>query len=258
MTQALSGKVVAVTGGSRGIGLAVCQMLIEAGAKVIVIARTESTLNAACESLGKSTFPVLCDVTDHDQIEAAFNLIKQQFDHIDALINNAGFPYGRKIEKLTPKELMDQTAANYYSAVWCSQQALPLLRKSDNARIINISSASVRNNNEFAHMAAYSSAKAALEQFSKEMRIELKPEGIMVTVLSSGAVGTESTQNFEPEAMGEGFQAWVEKGPMCDGEMEIQTIANSIVHTLNYPRGVGPEFMEVRPNIPTPKMGDTG
>ena len=102
---------------------------------------------------------------------------------------------------------------NFVSAVFACQVAIPLLRAAGGGRIVNISSSTVRHENEFSHLGMYSSSKAALEHFSRELRHELKADNITVTVFSPGAAATGSVANFDPQALQEAMAGLVDQGP---------------------------------------------
>ncbi|MNC94888.1 hypothetical protein D3C83_118650 [compost metagenome] len=76
----------------------------------------------------------------------------------------------------------------------------------------------------------------------------------MVTLFSPGAVATGSVANFDPAALAEAMPAWLAKGPKFDGAAQAEDVGEAIAHCFEYPAGIAVEFMEVRPNIPTPKM----
>ena len=139
------------------------------------------------------------------------------------------------------------------SAVFCCQLAIPWLRRAGGGRIINISSSTVRHRDEFCHLALYSASKAALELFSVELREEVKRDGIMVSVVSPGPVATGSVANFDPAALAEAMTAWLEKGPMTNGMMQVEVMGESIANCFELPPGVALEFMEVRPGTLVPK-----
>src|SRR5262249_50040809 len=140
------------------------------------------------------------------------------------------------------------------SVVFGCQAVIPHLRAAKGGRIVNISSATVRNPNEFSHLALYSASKAAMEHFSAELRHEVKADGIMVSVFSPGAVATGSIANFDPAAAAEAMQDWLTKGPKWDGVTQPEVMAEAIAACFELPPGVAVEFIEVRPNMPMPKM----
>ncbi|HEX8924749.1 MAG TPA: SDR family NAD(P)-dependent oxidoreductase, partial [Terriglobales bacterium] len=90
MSDALSGKVALVTGGNRGIGLAIARALVAEAARVIITGRDAETLSSAVDELGSSARAIACDVRDETSVSRAFATIKQEFGKLDILVNNAG------------------------------------------------------------------------------------------------------------------------------------------------------------------------
>lgn len=243
-----------ITGASKGIGLATAQKLVERGARVALLARDKSRLDEAVAGLGGQAVGIAVDVCDKAALARALETVAQKWGRIDGIINNVGFQFARRIEVMPETEVRKLIDLNFLSVVFGCQAAIPHLRKAGGGRIVNLSSATVRNDNEFSHLALYSASKAATEHFSRELRHEVKADGIMVTVFSPGAVATGSIANFDPAAAGEAMQDWLTKGPTWDGVAQPEVIGEAIAACFELPSGVAVEFMEVRPNMPMPKM----
>ncbi|HKY89826.1 MAG TPA: SDR family oxidoreductase [Nevskiaceae bacterium] len=255
MKSYLQDQVIVVTGGSKGIGFATAKALHARGAKVALFARDRATLEQSVASLGKDrAMGVSVDVCDKAGIENALRTVAERFGRIDGLVNNAGFQFARRIEVMPEAEVRKLVDLNFTSVVFACQAAIPHLRAAKGGRIVNISSATVRHANEFSHLALYSASKAAMEHFSAELRHEVKADGIMVSVFSPGAVATGSIANFDPAAAAEAMQDWLTKGPQWDGVTQPEVVAEAIAACFELPPGVAVEFMEVRPNMPMPKM----
>lgn len=250
----LKDQVIAVTGASRGIGLATATSLIRRGARVALIARTPAPLQAAVAVLNSPrALAVVADVSDRAAIGAALSSVVRSFGRLDGLVNNVGFQFARRIEVMPETEVRQLIDLNFLSAVFACQAAVPLLRAAGGGRIVNVSSSTVRHENEFSHLAIYSASKAALEHFSRELRHEVKADRILVTVFSPGAAATGSVANFDPQALQEAMADWLTKGPTFDGALQPETVGEAIAACFEFPPGVAPEFVEVRPSIPTPK-----
>ena len=247
-------KVVVITGASKGIGLATAQKLVGRGARVALLARDKARLDEAVASLGSQAIGIAVDVCDKAALARALETVAQKWGRIDGIVNNVGFQFARRIEVMPEAEVRKLIDLNFLSVVFGCQAAIPHLRKAGGGRIVNVSSATVRNDNEFSHLALYSASKAAAEHFSRELRHEVKADGIMVTVFSPGAVATGSIANFDPAAAGEAMQDWLTKGPKWDGVAQPEAIGEAIAACFELPPGVAGEFMEVRPNLPMPKM----
>ncbi|MDR3416851.1 MAG: SDR family NAD(P)-dependent oxidoreductase [Nevskia sp.] len=248
-------QVIVIAGASKGIGLACAQTLLQRGARVALLARDRGRLDEAVAGFkSERACGIAADVCDKAALEQAFAAVKAKWGRIDGLVNNVGFQFARRLEVMPEPEVRKLLELNFLGPVFACQCVIPHLRAAGGGRIVNVSSASVRNDNEFSHLGLYSSAKAALEHFSRELRHELKADRIMVTVFSPGAVATGSVANFDPAALGEAMQDWLTKGPRFDGAAQPETIGAAIAGCFEFPPGVAVEFMEVRPNIPTPKM----
>lgn len=254
MSKYLTGKTIIVTGGSKGIGFAAAKSLIEKGAKVAILARNQSSLDAAVAALGEErAYGLSVDVSDRQAVMDAFAQIQSHFGSIYGLVNNAGLSGSRRIEVVAEEELRKMVDLNFLGTVFCCQAAIPLMKQNGSGRIVNISSASVHHSNEFAHIGIYSATKAAVEQMSSFLREEVKEHSIGVTVLSPGATVTSVMDHFDPEAMVEAYEAWVGYSPKSDGTMEAESVGQAIAHCFEYPDGVAVDFIEVRPNVPTSK-----
>jgi len=251
----LKGQVIAVTGASRGIGLAAATSLVRRGARVALIARQRGPLEAAVSTLGAAQAQaVLADVCDRAAIGGALDAVVRRFGRLDGLVNNVGFQFARRIEAMPEAEVRRLIEVNLVSAIFAWQAAIPHLRAAGGGRIVNVSSSSVRHPNEFSHLGLYSASKAALEHLSRELRHELKGDRISVTVFSSGAAATGSVANFDPQALKEAMADWLTKGAQFDGALEPATVGEAIAACFEFPPGASVEFVEVRPGVPTPKM----
>ena len=251
----LENQVVVVSGASKGIGLATARSLLKRGARVALIARNRGPLEAAVAALdSQHALALAADACDRAAMGAALETVVRTFGRLDGLVNNVGFQFARRLEIMPEAEVRRLIDLNFVSAIFACQAAIPHLRASGGGRIVNVSSSTVRHENEFSHVGLYSASKAALEHFSRELRHELKPDKIMVTVFSPGAAATGSVANFDPQALQEAMQDWLSKGPMCDGALQPHTVGEAIAACFEFPPGAAPEFVEVRPSIPTPKM----
>jgi len=254
----LDQQVIAVTGASRGIGLATAQSLARRGARVALIARQSGPLAAAMAGFdAAATLALTADVCDRAAVAGALAATVARFGRLDGLVNNVGFQFARRLEIMPEEEVRRVIDLNFLSAVFACQAAIPHLRAAGGGRIVNVSSSTVRHDNEFSHLGLYSASKAALEHFSRELRHELKPDRIMVTVFSPGAAATGSVANFDPIALKEAMADWLTKGSHFDGALQAQTVGEAIAACFEFPPGAAPEFVEVRPSTPTPKMLET-
>ncbi|MDO8863030.1 SDR family NAD(P)-dependent oxidoreductase [Haliea sp. E1-2-M8] len=247
-------KVVVVTGGSKGIGEGLVGVLLDRGAKVAVLARDNARLQASVAQWQSDRvvgFPV--DVSDRDALDEVYCKIWEHFGQIDAVINNVGFQFPRRVELMPAQEVRQLVELNLLSTIFGCQAAIPWLRRNGGGRIVNISSATVRCDNEFAHLAVYTACKAAVDQFTAELRKELVEDNILVTLFSSGSVFTGTVNNFDENALAEAYTAWLAKGEYYGGSTTPPIMGAAIAQSLEYPPGIAAEFIEVKPGVRTSK-----
>lgn len=251
----LKDKVFAITGGSRGFGLAIAERLAQEGARVGILSRGEQGLCDAVSTLGESnSLGIAVDVADKGAIAAAFTTIKTHFGSLDGVINNAGLARPSPVEQLVESEVILQVNTNFLGTVFGSQAAIPLLRGADNPRIINISSASAWHYDEMSHLSIYAATKAAVERFTRDLRVELQTDNIGVTCIRPGGAWTSFADGWDSEALMAGIAAWNNTGPTMDTGMEVAQVADAVVYCLAQPTGVAVDLLEVRPNKLTPKL----
>jgi NAD(P)-dependent dehydrogenase (short-subunit alcohol dehydrogenase family) len=251
---ALRDSVYIVTGGSRGFGLAIARALVAQGARLGLVSRSQPGLDAAVESLGSgSAIGLSADVANRAQLTAAFQGIKDHFGRLDGLVNNAGLARPSAVEHLVESEVMLQLQTNFLGTVFGCQAAIPLLRGGCNPRIVTISSASAWHYDEMHHLSIYAATKAAVERFTRDLRLELQVDGIGVTCVRPGAAWTDFSQGWDPVALKAGFDSWADSGGTMDTGMTPNHVADAVVHALGYPAGVAVDLLEVRPNQRIPK-----
>jgi NAD(P)-dependent dehydrogenase (short-subunit alcohol dehydrogenase family) len=250
----LKGKVIIVTGGSKGLGLAACKSLVDMGAKVGILARSEKDIIKAVAALGESNaLGVAVDVADKASVESAFAKVHAHFGRLDGVVNNAGLARPNSIESMPVEDLHLQINTNFIGLVYCCQVAIPLLRAQGSGLIVNISSASVHHENEMSHLSIYAATKAAVEVFSRELRHEVTKDNIGVTVLVPGSAESEFGLGFDFGKLSIALHDWQTRGKYYDGTMKAEQIGQAIAHCFTYPVGVTVDFMEVKPHMPVEK-----
>ena len=240
--MALSGKVAFVTGGSRGIGLAIARALLAEGARVAITATSDTTLHAASATLtaagrAEDVFAIRADVRRHEQVDDAVDAAARRFGGIDILVNNAGVGIFKPVGGLSVDEWHTVLDTNLTGVFYCCRAALPHLRARGGGWIVNISSLSGKH--PFADAAVYCASKAGLNAFSDALMQEVRHEGIRVTCIMPGSVRTE-------------FGArWPGSG---DWRLAPEDIGQAVCDVVRHPARSLPSAVEIRPSQP-PKKG---
>src|SRR5262245_10003551 len=192
MEPFLKGKRAVVTGGARGIGRAIAEELLRAGASVAICARTQESTDRALAELkqsGGDVFGAAADVSNWDQVEHFFTEIKSRFGSLDILVNNAGSGIFRPVQEMTRSDWDRTIGTNLTGVFYCCHQALPLLRKSEAGYILQISS--LAGVNAFAGGSAYNASKFGLNGFSEAIMQDLRYDGVRVSYIMPGSVNTD-------------------------------------------------------------------
>ena len=193
-SQALSKPVAVVTGGARGIGLAIAQRFLSQGHRVALLDIDGETLSRTAVML-KDTDHVLaihCDVSNPQQVQAAVADVVATFGRIDALINNAGVAVFKPILETSFEEWRYVMGTNLDGAFLCSQACAPVMGKTGGGSIVNI--ASISGLRASTLRVAYGTSKAALIQLTKQQAVELGNVGIRVNAIAPGPVDTEMSK----------------------------------------------------------------
>lgn len=195
MDLGLEGATVCVQGGTRGIGRAAAHCFAEDGARVVVLGREQAAIDQVVGELGErgspDAFGISVDVADDAAIRAAFETIGARFGALNTLVNTAGPRSSRqRFDAIGDDEWISSFEIGALSAVRCSRAALPLLRRAEWARIVNVSAHSTKRQSEL--LAAYTASKSAMTSISKNMSLALGPEEILVNTVSPGSFASES------------------------------------------------------------------
>lgn len=193
---ALAGKRAVVTGAGKGIGRSIALALAEAGADVVVSARTASDLEQLTreiQALGHRALAVTCDVTDGEQVQAMAKTALEGLGGIDILINNAGNAGSHKLIN-HPDELWHRMlAVNLTSVYYVSKAFLPTLVEQRSGRIINIASIASRVGSRY--IAAYTASKHGVLGLTRALATEMLPYNITVNAICPGYVDTPLTDH---------------------------------------------------------------
>lgn len=208
LSQEFTGRRALVTGGTRGIGAAVAQRLLDAGAEVVVTARSRTDATPAA-----ATF-VPGDLGTSEGVKAIAAEALATLGGLDILVNNAGgtrvFPDGSPT--IPDEEWHRDLALNLLAAVRLTNAVLPALRRSKAAAIVNISSTAATM--PFGPTAHYGAAKAALDAYSRTLAVELAPSGIRVNVVSPGPISTPNSDELRKTFPGISGDEWLQYVPL--------------------------------------------
>jgi NAD(P)-dependent dehydrogenase (short-subunit alcohol dehydrogenase family) len=194
----LRGEVALVTGGSRGLGLALSRELARQGCKLAICARDKTELEAARAELeqgGAEVLAVTCDVADPTQVAAMVEAVTRHYGGIDILINNAGIMVVAPVETITRADFERVMAINFWGVLNPTLEVLPGMRTRGAGRIVNITS--IGGKISVPHLLPYSCAKFAAVGLSEGLRAELADTGISVTTVVPGLMRTGSHLNAE-------------------------------------------------------------
>ena len=183
--------VAVITGGARGIGLAVAEWFLEQGHRIALLDIDRATLDATATRLADPgrVLAVACDVSDPEQVDAAVARVVTAFGRIDALVNNAGVAVFKPIGETSFAEWRQVLSVNLDGAFLCSQACVPHMRRQGKGAIVNI--ASISGLRASTLRVAYGTSKAALIQLTKQQAVELGTVGIRVNAIAPGPVETE-------------------------------------------------------------------
>lgn len=200
----LEGQVAIVTGGSRGIGLAIGRAFAVAGADLVLSARSEEALEGAAaevEALGRRAVTVSADVADQEAVQGIVDRAVDAFGTVDILVNNAGAaPFRSQIVETKPEGFEKYFRVNFLSAVHATRAVGPVLLEKGSGCVLNVSS--VAGFIGSPGLSYYSTAKAALINLTKTVALEWAPSGVRVNALAPGWIETDlnAVLREDPEA----------------------------------------------------------
>ena len=239
----LTGRVALVTGGSRGIGLAVAEALLAAGGRVLITGRDTAQLDEARTRLspGDSTraerlHQIRADVRDSDDAAAAVESAVERFGGLDILVNNAGVGIFRNVAETEISSWRDVIETNLSGVFFCCHAAIPHMKARGGGWIINISS--LAGSNPFPTGAAYCASKAGLNAFSEALMQEVRYDNIRVSCVAPGSVATGFGRGASPS------------GPASDWKLAPEDVAQVVGDLLAHPSRSLPSRVEIRPSRP--------
>ncbi|HEV2348369.1 MAG TPA: SDR family NAD(P)-dependent oxidoreductase [Terriglobia bacterium] len=191
----LKDKVVVVTGGSRGIGLAIARACAGEGARVAMVGRDRKALTRAARQIAGDVQTIAADITQPKQVGRVFGRIGKRFGRIDVLVNNAGVFTYKAFARTTLADWRRNIETNLTAVFLTTQAALPLLARSRGPHLINILSISSRE--AFPKCSAYTASKFGALGLTRVLRQELRELGIRVTAVLPGATNTRLMDEFD-------------------------------------------------------------
>jgi 3-oxoacyl-[acyl-carrier protein] reductase len=229
----LENKSAIVTGGTRGIGRAISESLLDAGASVAVCGRSKEAVDVAVREMSARgpVFGQVCDVANPESVESFFQFCDNNLAGIDILVNNAGIGKFRNVSDLTIDEWRGIIDTNLNGVFYCSRQALLRFKPRGGGYVINISS--LAGKNAFAGGAAYNASKFGLNGFSEAMMLDHRYDNVRVSYIMPGSVSTE---------FGSGSGA--------EWKIQPSDIAEIVVMLLRMPVRTLVSRVEVRPTQP--------
>ena len=239
--QSLNGKVAVVTGGSRGIGLAIARALVAEGVNVAITGRSAAHLSSArhaIEGAGPGAIETLqADVRRYVDVQQAVDATVSRFGGLDILVNNAGVGIFTSVASMTPEQWAEVVETNLTGVFYMCRAAIPHLRARGSGFVVNISS--LAGKNPFVDGGAYCASKAGLNAFSEALMQEVRHDGIRVSYVMPGSVAT-------------GFSSG-DPAKGADWKIAPAEVAEVVVNLLRHdPRSL-PSRVELRPSKPPRK-----
>jgi 3-oxoacyl-[acyl-carrier protein] reductase len=238
MAVDLRGRTAIVTGSSKGIGFSIAEALAGAGANVVVSARKPAEVTEAArrlESAGAGkVLGIPCDVGKLDDVRRLVEVTARELGGLDVLVNNAGIGEFAPVDEMPPERWDAIIDTNLSGVFYCCHEAIPHLKKSGDAWIINI--ASLAGKNPLAGGAAYNASKFGLVGFSEALMLDVRHQGIRVSYIMPGSVSTHFNQHTPSEA-----DAW---------KIQPEDIARVVLDLLALPSRSLVSRVEIRPTRP--------
>jgi len=233
-------KVCLVTGGSRGIGRAIAEMLLSEGALVVVcglwpdsVTRAVSEMDARWPGKVKGK---PADVSEYEQVRALFEFVDREAGGLDVLVNNAGVGIFAKVSQIKLEEWDKMIHTNLSGAFYCSREALSRFENRGAGYIVNISS--LAGKNAFSGGAAYNASKFGLNGFSEALLLDTRYDNVRVSTVMPGSVATEFGRGEVPGDLG------------ADWKVHPEDVAEVVRMLLHMPERTMVSQVEIRPAKP--------
>lgn len=232
----LSGKVVLITGGSRGLGLALARQMALKGAKLAICSRSSDRVALAQQELeanGAEVMGITADVTSEKQVKDMIRDIIHRFGRIDVVVNNAGTLHVGPYETMGLQEYEEAMKVHFWGPLYIIQTVLPHFHRQGEGRIVNITS--IGGKIAVPHLLPYTASKFALVGLSEGLHAELKKHHIHVTTIVPNLVRTGSPRNIAVKGDHEAEYAWFklsDSNPVLAQSVEVAV--RRIVKAIEY------------------------
>lgn len=242
----LSGRAIAITGASSGIGEATALACAAAGASVALAARRADRIEALAQRIvdehgAGRALAIPTDVGEEEQARTFVERAHAELGRLDGLINNAGVMLLGPIDGAPTEEWRRMIHANLFGVLYCTHAALPLMRAQRSGDVVNVSSVAGRVAR--AGSGVYNLTKWGVNAFSEALRQECAGAGIRVTIVEPGAVATELPMHNRPPVLEQMMRRFEGVVPL-----HAQDIANAILYALGQPPHVSVNELLVRPS----------
>ncbi len=230
-------SVAVVTGGTKGIGLAIAESLLGAGMRVFICGRSKKDLAAALDRLRPlgDVHGEMCDVRSEEQVRQMLEEAERVFGGVDILVNNAGMGvFGKTVEEISGDEFRQMIETNLLGVFYACHHAIPMIKRRSGGYIFNISS--LAGQNAHPKMAAYNASKFGLNGFSEALMQEVRQDNIKVSYICPGSVNTYFGGDVPSDE-----KAW---------QLQPGDIAQVVLDLLEMNPRALPSKVEIRPSKP--------
>jgi NAD(P)-dependent dehydrogenase (short-subunit alcohol dehydrogenase family) len=229
------GRVVVITGGSRGLGLVLARQFVAEGARVCLLARDTEELDRARRQLPPEAevLTIRCDIRRRADVRHAMDRLLERWGAVDVLVNNAGVIQVGPLEHMVINDFENAMATHFWGPLHLMYECVPSMRRRGFGRIVNISS--IGGKMAVPHLAPYSASKFALTGLSDAVRSELSQYGIRVTTVAPGLMRTGSPINAEFKGQHELEFTWFAlSGSMPGVTISAERAARKIIDACRY------------------------
>lgn len=238
-------KTIVITGAGEGLGRAIARRVVRDGDRVALIGRTASKVESLAEELGEGALAVTCDLSQPDEITAAFSAIEGRFGTIDVLVNSAAIYEPTPLEEADVESVVAGISTNLTGAMLCARAAVPLMGRG--GHIFNVSSESV--DIDYPMLTIYRTSKAGLEQFTTALAAEVEPKGIRVTCLQAASMTEPGKAYSLDPVMGMRFMEAAAKNGLRLMERPISqyaSVADLVRVLIDLPADLHVEHLKLR------------